>query len=333
MAGTSLLALLDDIASMLDDISAMTKVTAGKTTGLLGDDLALNANQLTGLRAERELPVVWAVAKGSFINKGILLPLAFLISAFIPWLIQPLLMLGGAYLCFEGAEKVWHFLARGKKHTTPAVVVAGNTAHDAAAAQLTETRKRTESTRNKLTKSREELLVFEKDKIKGAIRTDFILSAEIIVIALGTVQHMALMGAIVVVSLIAVLMTVGVYSLVAGIVKLDDVGLYLITRAGDDTGAFSARLGRGILSMCPGMMKTLSIVGTLAMFLVGGSILMHGVPVFAHGVEEWFHAQHLAAWVNWIGILLVEMLTGLVLGSVLVVIISAIMPAFQKEKA
>ncbi|WP_439133580.1 DUF808 domain-containing protein [Pseudomaricurvus sp.] len=306
MAGTSLLALIDDIASMLDDISAMTKVTAGKTAGLLGDDLALNANQLTGVRAERELPVVWAVAKGSLINKCILLPLAFLISAFIPWLIQPLLMLGGAYLCYEGAEKIWHWLSHRSKKGEPEAV---------------------ENTpRPKLTMSAEELLIFEKDKIKGAIRTDFILSAEIIVIALGTVQEMSLMGAVVVVSLIAFLMTAGVYSVVAGIVKLDDLGLYLIQKTEADDSV-SDYVGRGILNLCPWLMKTLSIVGTLAMFLVGGGILMHGLHPVAHFFEHWFDAHQVAAWLTTVGMMLVSLIFGWVLGTVLVWIMGLFQPS------
>lgn len=302
MAGTSLLALLDDIASMLDDISAMTKVTAGKTAGLLGDDLALNANQLTGVRAERELPVVWAVAKGSFVNKCILLPLAFLISAFIPWLIQPLLMVGGAYLCFEGAEKIWHVIShRLHKH------------------QPNDTEP--EEKKPTPTMSAEELLVFEKDKVKGAIRTDFILSAEIIVIALGTVQEMSLVGAVIVVSFIAMLMTVGVYGIVAGIVKLDDLGLYLIQKTEADDSV-SDYLGRGILRLCPWLMKTLSVVGTLAMFLVGGGILLHGVHPVAHFFEHWFQAHELATWVSTVGMMLVSLILGWLLGSLLVMLLS-----------
>lgn len=306
MAGTSLLALLDDIASMLDDISAMTKVTAGKTAGVLGDDLALNANQLTGVRAERELPVVWAVAKGSFVNKCILLPLAFLISAFIPWLIQPLLMLGGAYLCFEGAEKIWHVIA----HRWHRRQSKGEGAED------TEQHK----TKPMVTMTSEELLVYEKEKIKGAIRTDFILSAEIIVIALGTVQSMSLTGAVIVVSLIAILMTAGVYSLVAGIVKLDDLGLYLIQKTEADD-SLSDHLGRGILRLCPWLMKTLSVVGTLAMFLVGGGILLHGFHPVAHFFEHWFEMHDVAVWLSKTGMMLVSLILGWLLGSVVVMLL------------
>ncbi len=314
MAGASLLALLDDIASMLDDISAMTKVTAGKTTGLLGDDLAVNANQLTGLRAERELPVVWAVAKGSILNKCILLPLAFLISAFIPWLIQPLLMLGGAFLCYEGAEKVWHWiLHRQDAHTAR---------HKA-------------QTMRQLHVTREELLAFEKKKIKGAIRTDFILSAEIIVISLGLVQGMDLIGSIIVVVLVAFMMTAGVYSAVAAIVKLDDVGMYLIESAEKTAGvvSFRERLGQGILRICPWLMKTLTVVGTLAMFLVGGGILFHGVPAFSHGIEHWLHELIHQGWLSQLGVISLQLLLGLVVGSLLVWVLSFFIKDDEHEAA
>ncbi|MBU3071466.1 DUF808 domain-containing protein [Aestuariicella sp. G3-2] len=317
MAGTSLLALLDDIASMLDDISAMTKVTAGKTAGVLGDDLALNANQLTGVRAERELPVVWAVAKGSFVNKCILLPLAFLISAFIPWLIQPLLMLGGAYLCFECAEKIWHLIA----HRWHLRHSQGEKAED----PEKHSAKPMVTLKSMVTMTSEELLVYEKEKIKGAIRTDFILSAEIIVIALGTVQSMSLTGAMIVVSLIALLMTIGVYSLVAGIVKLDDLGLYLIQKNQADD-SLSDRLGRSILRLCPWLMKTLSVVGTLAMFLVGGGILLHGFHPVAHFFEHWFETHDVAVWLSKAGMMMVSLILGWLLGSVVVML----MKLFQR---
>ncbi len=263
MAGTSLLALLDDIATLLDDIAVMTKVAAKKTTGLLGDDLALNAEQVTGVRAERELPVVWAVAKGSFKNKLILVPAALAISAIIPWLITPLLMAGGLFLCFEGFEKVVHKLLhadeRQEAHAEKIKAIADPTV---------------------------DLVAFEKKKIKGAIRTDFILSAEIIVIALGTVREAALLKQAAVVSLIAVLMTVGVYVLVAGIVKLDDLGLHLVRRGQEEAEpGLRLRVGKLILRLAPYLMKTLTVVGTAAMFLVGGGILMHGVPGAHHLVE------------------------------------------------
>ena len=263
MAGTSLLALLDDIATVLDDIAVMTKVAAKKTTGLLGDDLVLNAEQVAGVRADRELPVVWAVAKGSFKNKLILVPAALGISAVIPWLITPLLMAGGLFLCFEGFEKVTHKLLhadeRQEAHAKKIKAIA-----DPAV----------------------DLVAFEKKKIKGAIRTDFILSAEIIVIALGTVREEPFFTQAAVVSLIAVLMTAGVYVLVAGIVKLDDLGLHLVkTGQAEAEPGLRLQAGKLILRLAPYLMKTLSVVGTAAMFLVGGGILMHGVPGAHHLVE------------------------------------------------
>lgn len=260
MAGTSLLALLDDIATLLDDIALMTKLGAKKTAAVLGDDLALNAQQVSGVRAERELPVVWAVAKGSLRNKLILVPLALLISALAPWLIQPLLMLGGAYLCFEGMEKVSHALW--PRAEAPEVALAR-------LQQLAEQR---------------DLASLEQQKIRGAIRTDFILSAEIIVIALGTVQGSGFWLQLVVVSLIAFCMTIGVYALVAGIVKLDDLGFWLERRPG--AGAGTLALARGLIQLAPRLMKALSVLGTLAMFLVGGGILAHGSPHLHHGLER-----------------------------------------------
>jgi uncharacterized protein len=254
---SSLLALLDDIASILDDVSVMTKVAAKKTAGVVGDDLALNAAQVSGVRAERELPVVWAVAKGSVRNKLILVPAALAISAFLPWAVTPLLMVGGLFLCYEGFEKVAHKLMHANTEDA-----AHHAAHLAA-----------------LARSREELLAVEKEKIQGAIRTDFILSAEIIVIALGTVAERELSVQIGVLAGIAALMTVGVYGLVAGIVKLDDLGLRMTRMPG---AAFVAT-GRGILRAAPWLMKALAIAGTAAMFLVGGGILTHGV----HAVGEW----------------------------------------------
>ncbi|MGN5006468.1 DUF808 domain-containing protein [Aeromonas sp. 96A] len=255
MAGTSLLALLDDIASVLDDVALMTKMAAKKTAGVLGDDLALNAEQVSGVRAERELPVVWAVAKGSFRNKLILVPAAIAISALVPWLITPLLMLGGAYLCFEGAEKLAHkFLSH---------EVSEGEAHTALIP--------------------DDLVAFEQQKVKGAIRTDFILSAEIIVIALGTVQGASLALQLSVVAGIALLMTIGVYGLVGLIVKLDDIGLHLLQKT--DGSALRRAVGQGLLVTAPRLMHLLALVGTIAMFMVGGGILVHGWP-FAHHLIE-----------------------------------------------
>ncbi|SIR79891.1 hypothetical protein SAMN05216509_4921 [Pseudomonas sp. B10] len=259
MAGSSLLVLIDDIATVLDDVALMTKMAAKKTAGVLGDDLALNAQQVSGVRAEREIPVVWAVAKGSFVNKLILVPSALAISAFVPWLVTPLLMVGGAYLCFEGFEKLAHKFLHSKEED------------EAEHTQLTEA----------VADPTTDLVAFEKDKIKGAIRTDFILSAEIIAITLGTVADASLTQQVVVMSGIAIVMTVGVYGLVAGIVKLDDLGLWLTQKPGQ----MAKKIGGGILSAAPYMMKTLSVVGTAAMFLVGGGILTHGVPVLHHWIE------------------------------------------------
>ncbi|MBM4219398.1 MAG: DUF808 domain-containing protein [Gammaproteobacteria bacterium] len=254
---SSLLVLLDDIATILDDVSVMTKVAAKKTAGVLGDDLALNAEQVSGVRADRELPVVWAVAKGSVRNKLILVPAALATSALLPWAVTPLLMIGGLFLCYEGFEKVAHMLLHAQ---------AEDAAHRAAH-------------RVALGRSREELLAVEQDKIKGAIRTDLILSAEIIVIALGTVADREFAVQVGVLAGIAAVMTVGVYGLVAGIVKMDDAGLHLSR----SEGAAAAAFGRGILRAAPWFMKFLSVAGTAAMFLVGGGILTHGV----HAVGEW----------------------------------------------
>ncbi len=257
MAGASLLTLIDDITTILDDVSAMTHMAAKKTAGVLGDDLALNAQQVSGVNADRELPVVWAVAKGSFINKLILVPSALLISAVASWLVTILLMLGGLFLCYEGVEKLFHQFFH-KKHNPDT----------------------TSNTEPVVTET-------EQDKIKGAIRTDFVLSAEIIVITLGTVATAAFSQQIAVLSSIAIIMTVGVYGLVAAIVKLDDGGLYLATREGAGLlPSLKRKLGFGILSFAPYMMKSLSIIGTIAMFLVGGAILTHGIPALHHWIEH-----------------------------------------------
>ncbi|HEX6592122.1 MAG TPA: DUF808 domain-containing protein [Moraxellaceae bacterium] len=260
MAGSSLFVLIDDIATVLDDVSVMTKVAAKKTAGVLGDDLALNAEQVSGVKADRELPVVWAVAKGSIRNKLILVPAALAISAFLPWAVTPLLMLGGAFLCFEGFEKLAHKFLHSADE---------DSAHHSQHTQA-------------LARSEEELLALEKEKIKGAVRTDFILSAEIIVIALGTVANASFAQQVAVLAGIATLMTVGVYGLVAGIVKLDDGGLWLSRR----DSSVAQRLGQAILAAAPWLMKSLSVLGTAAMFLVGGGILVHGLPPVHHGIEH-----------------------------------------------
>lgn len=270
MAGTSLLALIDDIATILDDVSVMTKVAAKKTAGVLGDDLALNAQQVTGVNADRELPVVWAVAKGSLRNKLILVPAALAISAFIPWAVTPLLMLGGLFLCFEGFEKLAHKFLHSKAEDD-----AHHSEHVAA-----------------LTDANVDMVAFEKEKISGAVRTDFILSAEIIAITLGVVANEVFMKQVAVLSGIALLMTVGVYGFVAGIVKLDDGGLWLSRQTGESAFTkLQAALGRGILRMAPWLMKSLSVIGTAAMFMVGGGILTHGIP----GAHDSIHHMAVAA--------------------------------------
>jgi uncharacterized protein len=262
---TSLIALIDDIASVLDDVAILTKVATRKTAGVLGDDLALNAQQVSGVRADRELPVVWAVAKGSLWNKAILVPSALAISALAPFAVTPLLMVGGLYLCYEGFEKLAHRFLHSKAETD---------AHQAELAQA-------------LANPTIDFVALEKDKIKGAVRTDFILSAEIIVITLGTVSSAPFGTRVAVLAGIALIMTAGVYGLVAGIVKLDDAGRYLSQSEGQGRLAKIKRaLGTSILSMAPYLMKGLSIAGTAAMFLVGGGILLHGLP----GASEWIEA-------------------------------------------
>ncbi|WP_172565504.1 DUF808 domain-containing protein [Vibrio navarrensis] len=300
MAGASLLTLLDDIATVLDDVAVMSKVAAKKTAGVLGDDLALNAQQVSGVSAEREIPVVWAVAKGSFRNKCILVPAALLISAFVPWLIMPLLLLGGLFLCFEGAEKIlekWH-------HAQPS-------------------KEKEIATEQAIT----DIAAYEKQKIAGAVRTDFILSAEIIVIALGTVQGQSTTAQILVVSLIAFVMTIGVYGLVAAIVKLDDLGFYLERRS--QGKGIGNTLGQSLIRFAPKLMKGLTIVGTAAMFLVGGGIVVHNVPAIHHLVEPVlmnFSAYTLA------NALLPALLNGMI-GVLAGLIVVAIVTGVQKVRA
>ena len=262
---SSLLALLDDIATGLDDVALLTKVAARKTAGVLGDDLALNAQQVAGVSASRELPVVWAVARGSAINKAILVPAALVISALAPWAVTPLLMIGGAFLCYEGVEKIAHKLLHSKEE---------DAAHEA-------------ELMHALIDPAADLLAFEKDKIRGAVRTDFILSAEIIVITLGTVANSTFVTQVLVLTAIAVFMTVGVYGLVGAIVKLDDGGMHLSQRSGETALARMQRgLGGAILTGAPWLMKGLSVAGTAAMFLVGGGILVHGIPPLHHTFER-----------------------------------------------
>ncbi len=293
MAGSSLLLLIDDIATLLDDVSVMTKVAAKKTAGVLGDDLALNAQQVTGVNADRELPVVWAVAKGSLVNKAILVPAALLVSAVASWAIMPLLMLGGLFLCFEGAEKLAHSLFHRK---------AEDDEHHA---------RLVEAVRDEDV----DIVAYEKEKIKGAVRTDFILSAEIIVITLGTVAAASFGRQVAVLVGISLLMTAGVYGLVAGIVKLDDMGLYLSNTA----SRLKQALGRVLLAAAPWLMKTLSVLGTLAMFLVGGGIIVHGLPFLHHGIENM--AGQLG-WAHSIAAAILNALAGLAAGGVVLVVVS-----------
>jgi predicted DNA repair protein MutK len=280
---SSLFALLDDIATILDDVALLTKVAAKKTAGVLGDDLALNAQQVAGVAADRELPVVWAVAKGSAVNKAILAPSALAISAVTPALVTPLLMAGGAYLCYEGVEKLAHKLLHRR----------GDDAHE-------------EELKQALANPNVDLVAIEKDKIKGAIRTDFILSAEIIVISLGTVASAAFPTRVMVVCGIAAIMTVGVYGLVAGIVKLDDLGLLLSRRP----GVTGKTIGAALLKAAPYLMRGLSVAGTLAMFMVGGGIIVHGLPKLHHLLENIEHGAGALGF-------LVQPLGGVVLGTVI----------------
>jgi predicted DNA repair protein MutK len=304
MAGSSLLVLLDDIAAVLDDVALMTKMAAKKTSGVLGDDLALNAQQVSGVRAEREIPVVWAVAKGSFVNKLILVPTALLISAFAPWAVTPLLMLGGAYLCFEGFEKLAHKFLHSKAED------------QADHAQLSEA----------VADPATDLVAFEKDKIKGAIRTDFILSAEIIAITLGIVADAQLTQQVIVLSGIAIVMTAGVYGLVAGIVKLDDLGLWLTQKPGQ----VARSIGGAILSAAPYMMKSLSVIGTAAMFMVGGGILTHGVPVVHHWIET--VSQNTGA-LAWLMPTLLNAVAGIIAGALVLAVVSLVGRGWKALKA
>ncbi|MDO5768605.1 MAG: DUF808 domain-containing protein [Psychrobacter sp.] len=295
MAGASLLTLLDDISVILDDVSVMTKVAAKKTAGVLGDDLALNAEQVTGVKADRELPVVWAVAKGSFINKLILVPAALLISAIFPPLVTILLMCGGLFLSYEGAEKVIHKF-------WPQLLPHDEEQGARIRANADETI---------------DLVAYEKDKIKGAVRTDFILSAEIIVIALGSAAGATLLEKSLVLAIIAVAITIGVYGLVAAIVKMDDLGLYLTKK----DSSIQQSLGQFLLSAAPKLMKFLSIAGTIAMFLVGGGILVHGIDLLHHGVAD---LAHLTGMFEGLTTMLINALVGLVVGVAIVAIVTMI---------
>ena len=305
---SSLLLLLDDIATVLDDVAVMSKMAAKKTAGVLGDDLALNAQQVSGVRAERELPVVWRVAKGSFINKLILVPLALLISVVAPWLINPLLVIGGLFLSYEGVEKIMHTLQHKKAQTSKE-------------AQL------------ELIQTEQDLATYETEKIKGAVRTDFILSAEIVVISLGTVAAASFLTKVTVLSVIAVAMTVGVYGFVALIVKIDDIGLYLTEQAAN----FKQRIGRGLLTFAPILMKTLSVVGTAAMFLVGGGIINHAIPFVHHFTEDTVeYVQDIPTMGSIVGSvtpMLINLVVGILAGILVVIVVALVQKVWSKSKS
>ena len=282
MAFSSLFTLIDDIASILDDVALMTKMAAKKTVGVVGDDLALNANQVTGASSDRELPIVWAVTKGSLVNKIILIPIALLLSAFLPWLIVPLLMIGGAYLCFEGVEKILHKFIAHEEH--------------------------------------EEKTIFnEAAKIKGAIRTDFILSAEIIIIALGELTEASLLTRIISLSVVGIGITIFVYGLVALNVRADDFGLYLIKK-----GGVAKSIGNAILVIMPKFMRSLSFIGTLAMFLVGGGIFVHNVDFIHHLLADYQLADGLLGNVA-------TLVVGVIVGAIACAIVLPAMKLFGKH--
>jgi hypothetical protein len=304
MAGTSLFALLDDLATILDDVAVLSKVATKKAAGVLGDDLALNAEQVAGVAAERELPVVWEVARGSAWNKVILVPSALAISAFLPWLVTPLLMLGGAFLCFEGAEKLH------AKWITPKP------------SKEDQERKLLEVARDPTI----DLVAFEKDKIRGAIRTDFVLSAEIVVIALGAIAGAPFASRVGTLVAVAVGMTVGVYGFVALIVKLDDIGGWLAVR-----GQPWSAVGRGLLVGAPWLMKALSVGGTLAMFTVGGQILVHGIAPVEHAIAAWTSAM--GGVLGWVVSTLLTLGFGVAAGALLVVAVHAIVGAVRRARA
>lgn len=304
MATSSLFALIDDIATLLDDVAVMSKVAVKKTAGVLGDDLALNAQQVSGVNADRELPVVWAVAKGSLINKAILVPLALAISAVAPWAVTPLLMIGGAYLCYEGFEKIAHKFLHSTKE---------DQAHHA---ELIEA----------VTNPAVDIVAFEKNKIKGAIRTDFVLSAEIIVITLGTVAAATFIERLTVLAGIAMIMTVGVYGFVAAIVKLDDAGLYLSTKP----SAALRMIGAAMVNGAPILMKLLSVVGTAAMFLVGGGIIAHGIPALGHTIES--AAANLGGVLGSVAEMLVNGVVGVAVGAAVLVGVSIAQRIFSKRE-
>lgn len=307
MAATSLLALIDDIATVLDDVALLTKAATRKTAGVLGDDLALNAQQVTGVKADRELPVVWAVAKGSLRNKAILVPAALAISAFAPWAVTPLLMVGGLFLCYEGFEKIAHRLTHRRSEDDADHAGLARAVADPGV----------------------DLVAFERDKIRGAVRTDFILSAEIIAITLGIVADAPFATQVGVLVGIALIMTAGVYGLVAGIVKLDDAGLHLSRQQGDGSLARLQRaVGLRILALAPYLMKGLSVAGTAAMFLVGGGIITHGIPALHHGIEalvaQAASLPGIGGLLEGIGAMLLNASAGIVAGGLALAVVSLV---------
>jgi predicted DNA repair protein MutK len=299
---SGLLLLLDDITSVLDDVATLTKVAVKKTSGVLGDDLALNAQQVTGVQANRELAIVWAVAKGSFVNKLILVPIALILSQVAPWGITPLLMIGGAFLCYEGFEKIVHKLLHSKH----------------------ELQDHEQEHKDALQMPQADIVKLERDKVRGAIRTDFILSAEIIVISLGVVKDSDFTTKLAVLSSIAVIMTVGVYGLVAGIVKLDDLGMWLSSR-----GGISKKIGTAILLAAPYLMKFLSIAGTVAMFLVGGGILLHNIPFIHHWTDHALESH--SALVKSLFEMILSGLAGLLAGAAIVLVVFLAQKAIGKK--
>ncbi|XCF07765.1 DUF808 domain-containing protein [Tamlana crocina] len=256
---SGIFALLDDIAALMDDVVVMTKLSTKKTAGILGDDLAVNAEKATGFVSSRELPVLWAITKGSFLNKLIILPVAFLLSSFLPWAITLILILGGIYLAFEGVEKIMEYLVP-HRHEDDLKKIKNKEAG--------------------------EILDVEKAKIKSAIFTDFILSVEIVIIALGTVLDKPIMFQVLVVSLVAIIATVGVYGIVALIVRMDDLGLALIKKSGNKKGILFG-LGSMLVKALPIIIKSLSVIGTIALILVAGGIFSHNIEYFHHLMESW----------------------------------------------
>jgi predicted DNA repair protein MutK len=284
--------ILDDVASMSKDVASITKVAGKKTSGILGDDLAVNAEKASGFASTRELPILWSIAKGSFLNKLIILPLIFLLSAFLPWIITPLLLIGGTYLAYEGAEKIFEFFF----HTSPK-----------------------KDKLKEIAKTEDEILIYEKKKVKSAILIDFILSIEIIIIALDTVIEQNLQTQIIVVSIIAILATIGVYGLVALIVRLDDFGFKLIQLNSHKEKSFIKSIGQFLVNALPYVIKSLNVIGTIAMLLVAGGIYLHKIEI----IHELFHT---------LPELLSTFIIGLVVGFVILPIILLTTSLIKKIK-